>query len=227
MYCKNCGAQLNDDAKFCTSCGSKIEPKEESKQDFYDEYYDEEPKKETYNPNQSLQEGLSHTDRPTNIYGKQFSASKSGSISFGGSGLPQRRKSAVGIIIGFVVIAIVLFLLFGNSSAVTDVQIGVEVPNSVTLYPDDPIDYVIESEGTLYVSYTATDILGSVITAKVIDQERNDFLVLEETITVDYEEQVGYFEVYYNYQPGTYIIEFYVDDELDAIFEFEVEEDIY
>lgn len=26
MYCKNCGQQLKDDAKFCTACGTNTEP---------------------------------------------------------------------------------------------------------------------------------------------------------------------------------------------------------
>ncbi len=30
MFCRNCGAQVNDDAKFCNHCGSKVEINEET-----------------------------------------------------------------------------------------------------------------------------------------------------------------------------------------------------
>ena len=27
MFCKNCGSELSDSAKFCTKCGTKVEAK--------------------------------------------------------------------------------------------------------------------------------------------------------------------------------------------------------
>ena len=29
MFCKNCGHEISDDAKFCSNCGTKVEVEEE------------------------------------------------------------------------------------------------------------------------------------------------------------------------------------------------------
>ena len=29
MFCKNCGHEISDDAKFCSNCGTKVEAEEE------------------------------------------------------------------------------------------------------------------------------------------------------------------------------------------------------
>jgi hypothetical protein len=45
MYCKNCGTENKDDAKFCVSCGSRLEHKESSNGSF-----DWNKPSETFNP---------------------------------------------------------------------------------------------------------------------------------------------------------------------------------
>lgn len=230
MYCKNCGAQLPESAKFCTSCGSKIEaivePKQEPVQDEYQDYFDEpvqEESKKDFNYNQGLQEGATYTDRPTNVYGKKFSAGTSGSIAFGD---PNKKPSFFKKLIvgGFVIVTLIIayYALFGDSGPVYDVQLGVEV-NSETLYPDEPLTEFITSEGLLYISYSTIDMpIGDSMVVEIYDMTFGEFLIDYVNVSIDFEEQYGYVYLDHNWTVGDYEVRFVYNGEVVNSTSFEV-----
>ena len=222
MNCKNCGAPLEDNAKFCMSCGAQVEQKQEPKPTYNDTlYYDEDPferqEKEQaprqFGYNDSLQEGSGANRQTSNFYGKKFEAGTSGEVKF--SNRPRnKRGSFLGVAVAIGVVFFVWFLFFGSNAPIYDIQIGAEV-NSSTYYPNTPLDYVIESEGYLYVSYTTRDLdIGEVIRCEVIFEGiMGDQTIYSDTTTNDFEEQIGYFEVYHNWIVGDYEVRFIVDGE--------------
>ena len=224
MYCKNCGAPLDEGAKFCMSCGTPVEQKAQVNSSNDNQYYDEDPFEKQEAPrqfgyNDSLQEGQGTNMQTSNFYGKKFEASSSGTRSYG-------RRRGKGGVIGFLVMAAVVFgvwfLFFGNPP-IYDIQIGAEV-NPSTFYPDEPLDYVIESEGTLFISYTTRNLdIGDVIYLEVYDTTTSEWLIYSDSTTNDFEEQIGYFEVYANWTAGSYEIRFLVDGEEVASRGFVVE----
>ncbi|AIO19668.1 hypothetical protein KQ51_01794 [Candidatus Izimaplasma bacterium HR1] len=224
MYCKNCGAQNSENAKFCTSCGSAIEV-ESVKEDPFSDYYDEPVQEEQkeYNYNQSVQEGMVDDDRPSNVYGRKFEAHASGGVQYG---KPRQGKSQVGKIAGLLVlvgiVAFVYFLFFANSGPIYDVAIGNEV-NETTYYPDEPLDYIIASDGVIYISYSARDILYETVNVYVYDVTFNDVLIESMNTTIIYDEQVGYFSVDNNWTVGSYEIVFEIEGDIVYTHNFEVE----
>ena len=149
MYCKNCGSQLNEEAKFCTSCGSKVEVTIE--EPTYDDYTDESLKEDAprqFGYDDSLQESAGANTQKSNFYGKQFSTGASGGVSFNN----QNRKGGsfkkiVGGAIVVLVLIIALSLLFSNNEPIYDLVLGVDV-DMETYYPtdEDAVDYIIASE---------------------------------------------------------------------------------
>lgn len=219
MYCKNCGAANDDNAKFCGSCGSKIEqakPVEDAFQDFYDE-----PQRDNnYDYQDSHSDNSYHNSQPSNIYGKQFEAHAQGNMSYG------NKSNPLGKIIGFVfIIGIIVFVYFtflASDGPIYDVQIGSEV-NPETYYPNDPLDYVIASDGILYVSYSARDIQYETVNVSIYEVHSNYYIVYSDSIYMNYDEQVGYFSYDYNWTVGSYEIDFELDGETIYTLTFEVE----
>ncbi len=219
MYCKNCGTQNSDDAKFCTSCGAPIEqaPKQKS-HDEYQDYFEETKNKSNYDYQESLQDGMYHEEKPENIYGKQFGATSTGKLPF------EKKGSPIGKIIGFVLIvgitALAYFILFSDGGPIYDVVLGTEVSNE-TFYPEEPIDYVIASSGILYVSYTTRDIQYETVSVSIVN-DTLDTTLYTDTIYISYDEQVGYFSYDHNWTVGSYEVIFELDGETLYTLSFEV-----
>jgi hypothetical protein len=230
MYCKSCGAPLEENAKFCMSCGTPVEKEKPveplNNNDYYDDDPFEEPKQEAprqFGYNDSLQEGQNADYQRSNFYGKKFEASSSGSIGFGNRTGRGKRGNFLGAAFVIAIVFFAWFIFFGNNAPIYDIEIGAEV-NSSTFYPDEPLDYVIESEGTLYISYTTRNLdIGDVIVIEVYDTTIGEWLIYSDSTTNDFEEQIGYFEVYENWTAGSYEIRFLVDGDEVASRDFTVE----
>ncbi len=233
MYCKSCGAQLDDNAKFCTSCGTKIELKEQVQAETptqNDYYYDEEPKKEAprqFGYDDTLQEGKSLQHQKSNFYGKQFSTGTSGSVQFGSG---QRRGGGLRKLfgLGFIVVVLLVgyFTFFGDSGPIYNLELGVEI-DPETYYPTEEIGYIIESNGYVFVSYTVRDLeVGTQITAKWYNvTSGDDVLVCTENLQVDFEGESWFTECENNWTYGSYEVQFTVDGEVVATKDFEVDYD--
>lgn len=225
MYCKNCGAQNEDNAKFCTSCGIKIENiKQEEVNEEYQDFFDESDQnsysgQDHYEYEDSMSHNAYNDNRPSNVYGKQFEAHPQGNMSYG------RGKSPLGKLIGFVVIVLIIafayFIFFSDNGPIYDVAIGAEI-NEDTYYPDEPLDYVIASNGVLFVSYSARDIQYETIEVQIYYNDL-DMLLYFENIYISFEDQIGYFSYDHNWIPGEYEIVFVLDDEEIYNYVFDVE----
>ena len=172
MYCKNCGAPLEEGAKFCMSCGTPVEQEAPQTSNNDNQYYDEDPFAKQEAPEQfgydnNLQEGAGYRNQTSNFYGKKFQAGTSGEVKF--SNRPRnKRGSFLGAFVAIGLVFAVWFLFFGSNAPIYDIQVGAEI-NNETYYPNQPLDYVIESEGYLFISYTTRDLeIGETIRCEVV-----------------------------------------------------------
>lgn len=226
MYCKNCGAYNSEEAKYCSSCGTELNRKNKPLQDEYQDFFEEQPRQNSYGYNDNNQDDF-FSDRSSNEFGSKFEPSAVGNVRYG-----NRKIGIIGKVIRFFFIAgIISFVYttfsdegfsFFDESPIYDVAIGTEI-NSETYYPDEPIDYVIASEGILYFSYSASDIQYETIFVKIVSVDNNDYIIYSESIVIDYEEQVGYFSYNYNWTVGEYAVVFEYDDEEVYVLDFTVE----
>ena len=164
---------------------------------------------------------MTHDDRPSNIYGRKFEAHASGGVEYR---KPRKGSSPItkflifGVIIGLIGY---VYFVFSSNTPIYDVAIGSEV-NATTYYPDEPLDYVIASDGILYISYSARDSLYETVYVTVYNNTDN-LLVESMNTSIDYEDQVGYFSVDHNWTVGSYQITFEIDGEVVYTYDFEVE----
>lgn len=209
MYCKNCGAYNEDDAKFCSSCGSKLDQPHSNNQEEYHDYFDEPVHQEDY-----------HDEHSSNIYGKKFEPTALGNVSFGRRRNPMSRLLAFSLIVG--VLAFGYFVFFTNKGPIYDVVISEVEPDGGSMYPDQPIGELNPGEWYLYVSYSATEIKDETVKVTVTNTDLSDFPLYTESLNIIYEEQEGYFGVYHNWTIGTYEIRFEYDGEIVNTYRFNV-----
>lgn len=186
MYCKNCGTNLEDQAKFCPNCGAQQQTEPDPMPSGQDTEY---TVPNSFDYNDDLTGKQEYQYQKTGFKGKQWQTGTSGSIGFGSG---ERKKGGFKKILTFAFIAVVAiiaisFLIAGNAP-ISNVTTGtgfddllVEITGETDAFaPTDQIFVffdigAIESGSTLYVSlyfeddmyayesyeWTITDDLGS------------------------------------------------------------------
>lgn len=183
MFCKNCGAQIEDSAKFCTSCGVSVvaqEPVVEEEYNDHSDEYQESDYTEQENNNEvpwQFSEGYrnvgeSGTSSKT-IHEKKFfkgqsiSTGTSGSISFGN----KERKGLFGKLFKFAIIGVVVIiaitLLFGGSPDTIENLTTTDVINIETYEPVGSVEDFDDWIDRIYITFTTNDLVeGQVISAQ-------------------------------------------------------------
>ena len=228
MYCKNCGTQLPDSAKFCTSCGSKVdesiivnnEPKIEVREEVpwqlkqNNDFLNDKKDGKILYQNDSFR-------------GKQWNTESKGSIQFGSG--EKKNSSFFGKVFKFGIIVVVLivgyFLIFGDSGPITNVETA-DAINVETFEPVYPTDLFDDSIPVVYVTFKTSGLdVGQVIQ---IDWYKADEYLTSASYTVlESDESLAF----YMNEPAegwstqfVYYADIYLGEELMDTAEFSFEE---
>lgn len=211
MFCKKCGNQLENDAKFCPSCGEKVQQEYTAPRPF---------------EQHSIDESQNYQYQKSTFKGKQVSTGTSGSISFGNK---PKKKGLLGRIIKLAVVAAVIVAIasfFFGGSPITSIESGTSF-DTVTGELSGKTDTFLTTDSLIYIVFDYEDLtVGDRLELNVFypDQDTTD-----EWYYFDLVEASG--EGYYvemspagaTWVVGDYTIEFVINEELLATYEFSVE----
>ena len=214
MFCKNCGAKFDENAKFCPTCGDQVNNGGAQKS-----YTAPKPFEQN-----SVDGSQNYHYQKSAFKGKQFTTGTSGKISFGGGKKKGflRRLIKFGIII---VVAIVAFSLIFGGSGVYNIETGTSldleyfevIDRTSTFYTDTP---------EIFVSFSISDYpIGTSISADWYSVT-HDTLITSSQVTTVLEESNGYFSLTMptaGWPTGDYEIIFYADGELVDTVTFTIE----
>ena len=203
MYCKQCGTQMEQQAKFCPSCGTPVEQQpQRAPEQFQQDYVDREH----------------YQYQKSGFKGKQMSTGTSGSISFGGGGPKKRgffgKLIKLAVIIGVVaIIAVVVSSFFGGP--ITYVESGTGIDLSISELTGKT-DTFATTDAEIYILFDYEDL--EVGTQLFVNLFYEDDEMSMDSYYFDIAETVGWGYVGFprptsNWAVGEYTVEFVLDDE--------------
>lgn len=138
---------------------------------------------------------------------------------------PPKALKGLLVFVGVcIVITLLAFIIVGGEKPIYDVALG-DTIDTDTLYPVREYEIFAEGTGNIYVSYSTRDLeIGETITIKWYTKMTSPHKeICTETVTNDYEEQIGYSSCSYDWIWGAYKVEFIVDGKAIVTKEFDVE----
>ncbi len=202
MFCKNCGAKLDDDAQFCSSCGQKTSENNYTA-----------PKPFEKN---SVDESQNYQYQKSTFTGKQFSTGTSGSVSFGSQ---KKKKSLLSRVIGVVVFIIVASFIYGiffsDNGPIYNVHTASSI-DSETLEPLVETNTFSTSTTEVFITFSTRDFeLGTVIQADwyYVDLET---YIDSSVLNIVYDEQDNYVSLVRpndGWPVGEYQVDFFAGDD--------------
>ena len=216
MFCKNCGNKLDDNEKFCPSCGT---PNQQGENNYTA------PKPFEKN---SVDESQNYQYQKSAFKGKQVSAGTSGSIGFGSK--RPKKKSFLGRIIKLVIILVVIIFvatwIFGGNDPVYDISFSntIDFDNN----PINPTKDFLTTDQDIVVSFSIRNLeIGTSIYVEWYYLDGSEEWILFDTqiSNTQFDEQRDYFgqRVTAGWDIGDYQVRFEVDGDEIATENFSVE----
>lgn len=211
MFCKNCGNQLENDAKFCPSCGTSVQQEKQ--------YTAPKPFEKN-----SIDESQNYQYQKSAFKGKQASTGTSGSISFGGG---RKKKGLlrklITVAIGAAVIIGVASLFIGGGP-ITNVESGTGFDSGISDLTGKT-DTFATTDPEIYILFDYEGLgVGDVLYLSLFYGEET---TTEESYFFDIVEEDGWGYVTYTptttWAVGDYTVEFVVGEDLLETYEFSVE----
>lgn len=197
MFCKNCGAPMDDTAKFCPKCGKPVE-----------NYTAPKPFEKN-----SVDGSQNYQYQTSTFTGKQYSTGSSGQINFG-----TKRKSLLGTIIKIAVVAVIAFVIIGfllPDDPIYDIRTGTSIDTDTYQTIDDTSIFYTTTP-TIYVSFQTTDIeIGTTIYVEWW-YLTEDYYITESSFVCEEDNQVGYFGLSMpdqGWPEGNYEIRFFIEND--------------
>lgn len=210
MFCKNCGARLEENAKFCPSCGSS-------------QLNEAAPKPFEKN---SVDGSQNYQYQTSTFSGKQASYGSSGHVNFAHT----KKRSFIGRIIGLIAIAFVAmfvyYLFFDNSGPIYNLTSCTAIDSNYK--PIGETSTFSTSATEIFITFSSQDIeLGTDIQADwyYIDTEPSTYID-SSIISVVYEQQDAYISLTRptgGWQIGDYEVDFFIGDEYYITVAFTIE----
>ncbi|QMS85520.1 zinc ribbon domain-containing protein [Candidatus Xianfuyuplasma coldseepsis] len=209
MFCKKCGNQLENDAKFCPSCGEKVQQNYSAPRPF---------------EQHSIDESQNYQYQKSAFKGKQVSTGTSGSISFGNK---TKKKGLLGRIIKLAVVAAVIVVIasfFFGGSPITYVESGTgfDAANSELTGKTETFTTTTPE---IYILFDYEDLeVGKTLYLNLFYEDETE---TDASYTMNVEDSVGWGYVSFvpttTWAVGDYTLEFVIDEELIDTYEFSVE----
>ncbi len=185
MFCKNCGAKLDENTRFCPSCGAEVITTGQRKT-----YTAPKPFEKN-----SIDESQNYHYQKSAFKGKQFSTGTSGSISFGGG---KKKKSFLGRIIKTGIIVTIIYIaataLFGHSG-IYNVHTGTAIDYQTYEIIQETDTFAVDTP-EIFVTFSIQDYdIGTDITAKWISVTQDNYVITSSVITTTEDNQNAYFSL--------------------------------
>jgi len=208
MKCNNCGEQVDEQQKYCPSCGAAQEEKESTAPRPFETNSVDETKNPQY--------------QKSTFKGKQVTMGTSGKIEFKKGGF-IRKVIKLGII--FVVVVIALLVVFGGGPNVSNVAMSSEIDPD-TFEPLNKTSIFSTSTPEIFVTF---DIDGYEIGTAVVGEWyylTDEQFIDDASLFTTFDSQVAYFSLsrpFAGWPVGEYKIDIVIDEEIVETVEFRVE----
>jgi len=215
MFCRNCGAQLEGNTKFCSACGTPVGDGEKA-----NAYTAPKPFEKN-----SIDNSQNYHYQKSTFKGKQMSTGTSGNISFGSG----KKKSFLGRLIKFGIIGsivvVAIALIFG-SNGVYNIHTGTAIDYQTYTMVEETSTFGVYSP-EIFVTFSIQDYeIGTDITAKWVHVTNDNYLITSSVITTTMDEQNAYFSLTKptaGWPLGEYEIQFYDSEGLIDSITFNIE----
>jgi len=201
MFCRNCGAQLEDNVKFCQACGTPVGDGGQKKS-----YTAPKPFEKN-----SIDGSQNYHYQKSAFKGKQFGTGTTGNISFGG----RKKKSFLGKVFKFGIIASVVLIVFTfifGTSNIYNIHTGTAIDYQTYEMIEETNTFSVDTP-EIFVTFSIQDYdIGTDITAKWVHITGDNYVITSAVITTTLDEQNAYFSLTKpttGWPLGEYEVQFY------------------